>query len=128
MAKRGVSPSRKAYYAAYPAKAQKQRERRLARHLKKHPEDAQAKQALKKGLDYRRKKPFSTVTHTNLVEILEKNKIVATTAVRVSNKIHREQMKGARFMKHMDNFMTRSPKKEAVNNLYGFPIIPVETQ
>lgn len=127
MAKRGASPSRKAYYAAYPTKAQKHRERRLERHLKKYPNDVQAKQALKNGPSYRRKKPFSTVTRTNLVEILEKNKIVATTAVRVSNKIHREQMKSARFLKHVDNFMQRSPKKEAVNNLYGFPIIPVES-
>lgn len=40
-------PSAKAYYAAYPVKAPKNKIRSLERHLKKFPEDRQAKEALK---------------------------------------------------------------------------------
>lgn len=57
MAKKGSSKAQQARYSSYgnEGRAQKNRTKRLERHVKNHPEDTQAASALKKGLaDYRR--------------------------------------------------------------------------
>ncbi len=61
MAKKGSNPGAKAQYAAYKAKdsATKNKTRKLLKHLKKHPNDAQALEAQKKGVGYRRKNPIA---------------------------------------------------------------------
>lgn len=61
MAKKGSNPGAKAQYAAYKAKdsATKNKTHKLLKHLKKHPNDAQALEAQKKGVGYRRKNPIA---------------------------------------------------------------------
>lgn len=55
---KSASPSDKARYGAYKAGGfERNRKRRLARHLKKHPKDSAAIQAAKNPGRYRRKKP-----------------------------------------------------------------------
>lgn len=67
--KKGTSKSQQARYKEYEVgfKAQHNRTVRLEKHVKKHPEDKQAKRSLKKGLtDHRRYTPHSKVwTATN---------------------------------------------------------------
>lgn len=52
--KKRKSPSETNYFATYKTKAAKNRAKRLARHMKNHPNDSQAKNA---GTEYRRKTP-----------------------------------------------------------------------
>lgn len=60
MAKKGSNPGAKAQYAAYKAKgsATKNKARKLAKHLKKHPNDAQAQEVVRTGVvGHKRKNP-----------------------------------------------------------------------
>lgn len=57
--KKVTSPGQKLLYAAYKAtnRYDKNRKRRLDRHLKAHPNDKQAEKARKGVITYRRQKP-----------------------------------------------------------------------
>lgn len=57
MSKKTRGVSKKEHFAGYSAIANKNRVKRVERHLKKYPEDKQAASALSDGLGYRRKKP-----------------------------------------------------------------------
>jgi hypothetical protein len=59
MAKKGSTAGQKGRYAAYKAKdnVTKNAKRKLERHLKKHPNDTQGKNALEKGVGRTRKTP-----------------------------------------------------------------------
>lgn len=61
MAKKGSNAGAKARYAAYKAKnsATTNKARKLAAHLKKHPNDTQAADASKNPVGYRRKNPVA---------------------------------------------------------------------
>jgi len=56
-----TSKKQKEHYQIYKstAKWMDNRVMKLERHLKKYPDDKQATKALKKGVEYRRKRPFS---------------------------------------------------------------------
>jgi hypothetical protein len=64
MAKKGklvTSPSKKAYYKAYPARYVKNRKAKLERHILANPNDKQAEEALEKGdFTYRRHNKSAT--------------------------------------------------------------------
>lgn len=64
MAKKNTSPNQKAKYKEYKvgAKFIKNRKAKLERHLKKFPNDEQAKTALRRNIEYRRKKPNNSNT------------------------------------------------------------------
>jgi hypothetical protein len=59
--KKGSSKNQQNHYKVYQSdqRAIKNRTRRLAKHIKKFPDDEQAKNALKKGLKYRRRAPIA---------------------------------------------------------------------
>lgn len=64
MAKKSTSAHKKAKYKEYEVGGtfKKNRQAKLERHLKKFPDDEQAKAALKRNLEYRRKKPKNCKT------------------------------------------------------------------
>lgn len=66
MSKRSRGAADTQYYNSAKAenRAVKNRTHKLERHLKNFPNDEQAAQALKKGLTYRRKAPYSKVWTT----------------------------------------------------------------
>ena len=61
MARKTSSKHKKELYQSYKSNGtyEKNRLSRLKRHLKNHPEDAQAQKALSGGITYRRKRPVS---------------------------------------------------------------------
>jgi hypothetical protein len=64
VAKKSTSKNQKDAYTRYAAQdtCVKNRTARLERHLRHNPDDKQAKQALKKGLSYRRKSGSGTLS------------------------------------------------------------------
>lgn len=61
MANKKTSAGKNAQYTAYKAKdsAAKNKMRKLAKHLKKHPNDAQGFEAQSRGVGYKRKNPVA---------------------------------------------------------------------
>lgn len=99
MAKKGSSKSRQAAYQAYElqGKGNKNKQRKLERHIKAHPEDFQATEALKSGVSISGAKKRLGKRHSaveRLMQVIEKRCKRSITLIKFDNPKNKTKKKG----------------------------------